>query len=432
MYELDPPEASARKAVAASLEFGAYLRDLLAERRAPARRRPDQRPRGGRRRRRHADRDRADRRRASCSSTPATRPRSTAPGTAGGRSSGIPTALARLRAEPALMPTAIEELLRFDTPLDAVRTLGPRAGRGRRRRASRAARRSRCCSARRTATRRPSTGPDDLDLARSPNPYLSFGAGIHYCLGRAARQAGARDRVRDAAPAHPAARARRGAALEADLRPARSRGPARPGLSACATSRSATRTRSAPRCGRPSAGRTSWSRALGPAEPSARARGQPRRQRLHLGRSDRARAAGARRTSRPEFVTVLIGVNDVVRGVPPARYEANLVTILDTLTRAPAGRSDRRRHDPRLHGHPGRRGLWRPGRAARRDRRRQRDRWRASRPTRGSPFVGHLRHLLGAAIDRTLVAHDGLHPSGGSTRAGWSGSSPSSPALIGR
>ena len=25
--------------------------------------------------------------------------------------------------------------------------------------------------------------PDDLDLARTPNPYLSFGAGIHYCLG---------------------------------------------------------------------------------------------------------------------------------------------------------------------------------------------------------------------------------------------------------
>jgi len=33
MYELDPPEAAAKKAVQASLEFGAYLRDLLAERR---------------------------------------------------------------------------------------------------------------------------------------------------------------------------------------------------------------------------------------------------------------------------------------------------------------------------------------------------------------------------------------------------------------
>ena len=37
MYELDPSEASARKAVAASLEFGAYLRELLAERRSATR-----------------------------------------------------------------------------------------------------------------------------------------------------------------------------------------------------------------------------------------------------------------------------------------------------------------------------------------------------------------------------------------------------------
>ena len=25
--------------------------------------------------------------------------------------------------------------------------------------------------------------PDEIVLDRSPNPYLSFGAGIHYCLG---------------------------------------------------------------------------------------------------------------------------------------------------------------------------------------------------------------------------------------------------------
>ena len=43
--------------------------------------------------------------------------------------------------------------------------------------------RSPCCSGRPTATRRRSPDPDALDLARDPNPYLSFGAGIHYCLG---------------------------------------------------------------------------------------------------------------------------------------------------------------------------------------------------------------------------------------------------------
>ena len=79
------------------------------------------------------------------------------------------------------MDTAIEELLRFDTPLDAVRA-GPRAGRGRRGRSpawgrDRPALRvgePRCHRLR---------AADDLDLGRDPNPYLSFGAGIHYCLG---------------------------------------------------------------------------------------------------------------------------------------------------------------------------------------------------------------------------------------------------------
>jgi lysophospholipase L1-like esterase len=34
----------------------------------------------------------------------------------------------------------------------------------------------------------------------------------------------------------------------------------------------------------------------------------------------------------PEFVTLLVGVNDVVQGVPLDRYESNVMTILDALT----------------------------------------------------------------------------------------------------
>ena len=57
---------------------------------------------------------------------------------------------------------------------------------------------------------------------------------------------------------------------------------------------------------------------------------------------------------RPDLVSVLIGVNDVVRGVPPATYEANLERILAALLdRLPAG-SDRHDHDPGLHRHAGR------------------------------------------------------------------------------
>ena len=41
----------------------------------------------------------------------------------------------------------------------------------------------------------------------------------------------------------------------------------------------------------------------------------------------------------PQFVTVLIGVNDVVRGVPEANYAANVATILvELLARLPADR----------------------------------------------------------------------------------------------
>jgi len=41
----------------------------------------------------------------------------------------------------------------------------------------------------------------------------------------------------------------------------------------------------------------------------------------------------------PEFVTLLIGVNDVIRGMPQQRYAANLVLILDALlSQLPADR----------------------------------------------------------------------------------------------
>jgi len=91
-------------------------------------------------------------------------------------------ALAALRADPSLVPTAIEELLRFDTPapmferwvLEDVEIGGVAIARGQELALQFAA-----------ANRDPATfdRPDEIVLDRSPNPYLSFGAGIHYCLG---------------------------------------------------------------------------------------------------------------------------------------------------------------------------------------------------------------------------------------------------------
>ena len=93
-----------------------------------------------------------------------------------------PDALARLRTEPGLVPTAIEELLRFDTPapmferwvLEDVELHGVTIPRGQELALQFAA-----------ANRDPAVfaGADEIVLDRLPNPYLSFGAGIHYCLG---------------------------------------------------------------------------------------------------------------------------------------------------------------------------------------------------------------------------------------------------------
>ena len=224
-----PAEASARKAVAASLEFGAYLRELLAERRG--------RPGDDLISALAAVVDDGDTlteteliATASCSSTPGTRRRSTAPATAGGRSSGIPTALARA-ARRAGAPADRD---RGAAPLRHAARRCSNGGSSSRSRStassSRAARRSRCCSGRPTATRRPSTGPTTSTSPASPNPYLSFGAGIHYCLGAPLAKLELGIAFETLLRRAAAARARRDAALEADLRPARARGAARPDL----------------------------------------------------------------------------------------------------------------------------------------------------------------------------------------------------------
>lgn len=181
MYELDPPDASARKAVQASLEFGAYLRELLAERR----RRPG---------------DDLISALAGVVDDGDTLTEAELIGTCvlllnAGHEASVngagngwwsllrhPDALARLRADPSLLPSALEELLRFDTPLslferwvlEPIEVEGVSIPRG-----------GEVALLFGSANRDPAAfqRPDELDLARHPNPYLSFGAGIHYCLG---------------------------------------------------------------------------------------------------------------------------------------------------------------------------------------------------------------------------------------------------------
>ena len=140
-----------------------------------------------------------------------------------------PDRLRELRADRSLLPNAIEELLRFDTPLqmferwvlEPFEIHGVQIPRG-----------AELGLLFGSANRDPSVfdRPDELDLTREPNPHLTFGAGIHFCLGRPARPSGAPGLVRDADRPVPEPRARRGAALEAELRDPRPRGAARPSL----------------------------------------------------------------------------------------------------------------------------------------------------------------------------------------------------------
>jgi 4-methoxybenzoate monooxygenase (O-demethylating) len=88
----------------------------------------------------------------------------------------------RLRANTALVPSAVEEALRFESPLRAFFRTATRdtvlcgapvpAG-------------SRVATMFASANRDPAVfaDPDTFDIGRNPNPHLSFGASIHLCLG---------------------------------------------------------------------------------------------------------------------------------------------------------------------------------------------------------------------------------------------------------
>ncbi len=88
----------------------------------------------------------------------------------------------RLRAAPALAPSAVEEWLRYDGPSGAVARVAAAdvAMHGRTIRAG-----QRVFAFVNAANRDPDAFADAeaFDLARDPNPHLTFGHGIHFCLG---------------------------------------------------------------------------------------------------------------------------------------------------------------------------------------------------------------------------------------------------------
>ncbi|MEU6339858.1 cytochrome P450 [Streptomyces sp. NPDC046977] len=182
MFELNPTEEAARRAVRASEEFSEYLRELIAERRkAPGEDLISALIAA------HDEGDRLSEQEMVSTCVLLLNAGHEATVNTTGNSWWTlfrhPEQLAALRAAPEeLLPTAIEELLRFDTPLqmferwvlDDIEVGGTVIPRG-----------SEVALLFGSANRDPErfADPDHLDLTRPDNPHITFGAGIHYCLG---------------------------------------------------------------------------------------------------------------------------------------------------------------------------------------------------------------------------------------------------------
>jgi cytochrome P450 len=181
MYELNPSEETARTAVRACLEFSDYLRALSRERRAEPR---DDLISALAKVVEAHERLSEDELIGTCVLLLNAGHEATVNVTGNGWWSLFrnPEQLARLREDPAMIPQAIEELMRWDTPLQmferwvlqdaeicgAIVPKGAELGLlfG-------------------SSNRDPGVfdRPEELDIGREPNPHVSFGAGVHFCLG---------------------------------------------------------------------------------------------------------------------------------------------------------------------------------------------------------------------------------------------------------
>jgi unspecific monooxygenase len=181
MYELNPSQEVAARAVRASVEFSDYLRELIAERRKE----PGEDLISGL----IAAYDEGDRLTeqemiSTCVLLLNAGHEATVNATVNGWWALFrnPDQLAALRADHSLVPSAVEELMRYDTPLqlferwvlDEIEVAGTTIPRG-----------AEVALLFGSANHDPEVfaEPGRLDLARADNPHISFSAGIHYCIG---------------------------------------------------------------------------------------------------------------------------------------------------------------------------------------------------------------------------------------------------------
>ncbi|MFE7443211.1 cytochrome P450 [Streptomyces chartreusis] len=181
MYELSPSPETAEKAVRASVEFSEYLLELIAARRKE----PGEDLISGL----IAAHDEGDRlTEQEMISTAVLLLNAGHEATVNATVNGWwalfrnPGQLSALRADHSLIPSAIEELMRYDTPLqlferwvlDEIEIDGTTIPRG-----------AEIAMLFGSANHDPEVfeAPAALDLTRKDNPHISFSAGIHYCIG---------------------------------------------------------------------------------------------------------------------------------------------------------------------------------------------------------------------------------------------------------
>lgn len=181
MYELNPSQETAAKAVRASVEFTEYLRELIEVRRKEP---GDDLISGLIAAYDEGDRLTEQEMISTCVLLLNAGHEATVNSTVNGWWALFrhPEELAALRADHSLVPTAVEELMRYDTPLqlferwvlDEIEIDGTTIPRG-----------AEIAMLFGSANHDPAVfaSPDELDLARTDNPHISFSAGIHYCIG---------------------------------------------------------------------------------------------------------------------------------------------------------------------------------------------------------------------------------------------------------
>uniref|UniRef100_A0AAU2A223 Cytochrome P450 n=1 Tax=Streptomyces sp. NBC_00093 TaxID=2975649 RepID=A0AAU2A223_9ACTN len=181
MYELNPSQDTAARAVRASVEFTEYLRELIATRRKEP---GDDLISGLIAAYDEGDRLTEQEMISTCVLLLNAGHEATVNATVNGWWALFrnPAQLAALRADHSLIPSAVEELMRYDTPLqlferwvlDEIEIDGTVIPRG-----------SEVALLFGAANHDPEVfaDPGVLDLTRTENPHISFSAGIHYCIG---------------------------------------------------------------------------------------------------------------------------------------------------------------------------------------------------------------------------------------------------------